>query len=91
MYSILKVAKKSQNYSAKGCDDMRLIRTITIGIIGLITGLFLGLILFLIIGTPETWQNWQYGTCYAIPFSTFIIGILIGWKKYNDDEVEVLS
>ena len=64
---------------------MRVLRTITIGIIALIGGLFLGIILFVIGGKPETWQNWQYGTCYAVPFGAFILGILIGWKNYEKE------
>ena len=64
---------------------MRVLRTITIGIIALIGGLFLGIILFVIGGKPETWQNWQYGTCYAVPFGALILGILIGWKTYEKE------
>ena len=62
---------------------MRLLRTITIGIIALIGGLLLGLILFVLGGKPESWQNWQYGTCYAIPFLAFVLGIWKGWKSFE--------
>ena len=85
MCSILKVVMKSQYYSAIECDDMRLLRSITIGIIALIGGLFIGLILFVIGGKPETWQNWQYGTCYAIPFLAFVFGTIMGWRKNDVD------
>ena len=65
---------------------MRLLRTITIGIIALIGGLLLGLILFVLGGKPESWQNWQFGVCYAVPLCAFMWGIWIGWKSYEKPE-----
>lgn len=86
MFLIQKIVKRSKNYSIKESDRMRLLRTITIGIIALIGGLLLGLILFVLGGKPESWQNWQYGACYAVPLCAFMWGIWIGWKSYEKPE-----
>ncbi len=67
---------------------MRLLRTLTIGIIALIGGLFVGLVLYILMGGETTnpmWENWMYGPCYAIPFCAFIFGIVKGWRKNDDD------
>ena len=81
MYLILKIVKKWKNYSVKGSEQMGLLKTITIGIIALIGGLFVGIILYVIFGgetTNPSWENWMYVPCYIVPFSAFILGIIFG-------------
>tara|TARA_B100001996_G_scaffold342497_1_gene297148 strand:- start:127 stop:327 length:201 start_codon:yes stop_codon:yes gene_type:complete len=66
---------------------MRLLRTITIGIIALLAGLLFGLVLYIIMGgetTDPTWENWMYGPCYFIPFCAFMIGIFMEWRKNEE-------
>ena len=87
MYSILKVVKKSQHYSVKECDIMKVLRIITIGIIALIAGLLFGLVLYVIMGgdtTDPTWEKWMYGPCYFVPFSALILGLFTEWRKNEE-------
>lgn len=73
---------------------MRFLRAIYLGMMAFVGGLFLGLIGYMIGGAPEgagNWQNWQYLTCYAIPFGSFILGTLAGWKsgaEYTSNSLE---
>ena len=50
---------------------MRILRTVTIGIIALIGGLLLGLVLYIILGgetTDPIWETWMFFLCYFVPF-----------------------
>jgi len=79
---------KSLYYSVKECEIMRLLRTFTIGIIALIGGLFIGMILYVLMGgetNDPIWENWMYGPCYVVPFCAFIFGIVKGWRQNDVD------
>ncbi len=62
---------------------MGLLKTTTIGVIALIFGLFLGIILYVILGgetTEPKWENWMYIPCYIVPFCALITGLVFGRK-----------
>tara|TARA_B100001564_G_C20144755_1_gene448218 strand:- start:178 stop:384 length:207 start_codon:yes stop_codon:yes gene_type:complete len=68
---------------------MRLLRTITIGIIALIGGLLLGLVLYVIFGgetTDPIWESWMYVPCYFVPLCACLWGMRSGWKSYEKPE-----
>lgn len=66
---------------------MRVLRSLIIGFLSLFAGMILGLIGYMIGGAPEgadNWQNWQYLTCYIIPFGVMIAGAIWAWKTGED-------
>ena len=68
---------------------MGLLKTMTMGIIFLFFGCFLGIILYVILGgetTEPKWENWMYFPCYFIPFCALIGGMIIGHKIDNVNE-----
>ena len=68
---------------------MRILRTVTIGIIALIGGLLLGLVLYIILGgetTDPIWETWMFFPCYFVPFIACLLGLRSGWKTYEKPE-----
>ena len=62
---------------------MGLLKTTTVGLIGLVLGIFVGVIVYVILGgetnEPE-WENWMSFPCYVIPLIAMIYGLRLGSK-----------
>ena len=60
---------------------MRMTRALSFGFVMLIPGLFLGLLVWILVGRPE--DNFSLTTIFAcnlIPISSVLLGIFFGWK-----------
>ena len=80
----LKAVTKSQNYSTKAGDNMKLIRSIIIGIMFFISGCIIGVILWYLMGAKDDAYNWSFYVwfpCNVIPLVSLISGIIYGWKS----------
>lgn len=68
---------------------MGLLKTTTVGLIGLVLGIFIGIIFYVVLGgetkEPE-WKNWMYFPCYIIPTIAMIFGLRIGSRIDRDIE-----
>ncbi len=63
-------------------------KAITFGLFAMFPGAILSLIGYILIGSPETWQNTQYIACYGPFFGSIAFGIWLGLRGEVDAELE---
>ena len=67
---------------------MGLGRAIVFGIFAMVPGAILALFGYILIGSPETWENTQYLACYGPFFGSITIGVWLGMRGEPDVELE---
>ena len=67
---------------------MGLGRAIVFGIFAMVPGAILALFGYMLIGSPETWENTQYLACYGPFFGSIAIGVWLGMRGEPDVELE---
>ena len=67
---------------------MGLGRAVAFGIFAMIPGAILALFGYMLIGSPETWENTQYLACYGPFFGSIAIGVWLGMRGEPDVELE---
>ncbi|MEE2747282.1 MAG: hypothetical protein VX473_02305 [Candidatus Thermoplasmatota archaeon] len=63
-------------------------KAIVFGLFAMIPGALLALFGYMLIGSPETWQNSQYLACYGPFFGSIAIGVWLGIRGDSDVELE---
>lgn len=67
---------------------MGLGRAVAFGIFAMVPGAILALFGYMLIGSPETWENTQYLACYGPFFGSIAIGVWLGMRGEPDVELE---
>ena len=67
---------------------MGLGKAIVFGIFAMVPGAILALFGYMLIGSPETWENTQYLACYGPFFGSIAIGVWLGMRREPDVELE---
>ena len=67
---------------------MGLGRAIVFGIFAMVPGAILALFGYMLIGSPETWENTQYLACYGPFFGSIAIGVWLGMRGEPDVELD---
>ena len=67
---------------------MGLGRAVAFGIFAMVPGAILALFGYMLIGSPETWENTQYLACYGPFFGSITIGVWLGMRGEPDVELE---
>ena len=67
---------------------MGLGKAIVFGIFAMVPGAILALFGYMLIGSPETWENTQYLACYGPFFGSIAIGVWLGMRGEPDAELE---
>ena len=67
---------------------MGLGKAIVFGIFAMVPGAILALFGYMLIGSPETWENTQYLACYGPFFGSIAIGVWLGMRGEPDVELE---
>ena len=67
---------------------MGLGKAVVFGIFAMIPGAILALFGYMLIGSPETWENAQYLACYGPFFGSIAIGVWLGIRGEPDVELE---
>jgi hypothetical protein len=67
---------------------MGLGKAVVFGIFAMIPGAILALFGYMLIGSPETWENTQYLACYGPFFGSIAIGVWLGIRGEPDVELE---
>ena len=67
---------------------MGLGRAVAFGIFAMVPGAILALFGYMLIGSPETWENTQYLACYGPFFGSIAIGVWLGMRGEPDVEME---
>lgn len=55
-------------------------KAIVFGIFAMVPGAMLALFGYMLIGSPETWNNTQYLACYGPFFGSIAIGVWLGMR-----------
>ena len=55
-------------------------KAIVFGIFAMVPGAMLALFGYMLIGSPETWNNTQYLACYGPIFGSIAIGVWLGMR-----------
>ena len=55
-------------------------KAIVFGIFAMVPGAILALFGYMLIGSPETWDNTQYIACYGPFFGSIAIGVWLGMR-----------
>ena len=55
-------------------------KAIVFGIFAMVPGAMLALFGYMLIGSPETWDNTQYIACYGPFFGSIAIGVWLGMR-----------
>ncbi len=55
-------------------------KAIVFGIFAMVPGAMLALFGYMLIGSPETWDNTQYLACYGPFFGSIAIGVWLGMR-----------
>ena len=63
-------------------------KAIVFGIFAMVPGAILALFGYMLIGSPETWDNTQYLACYGPFFGSIAIGVWLGMRGEQDVELE---
>ena len=63
-------------------------KAIVFGIFAMVPGAILALFGYMLIGSPETWENTQYLACYGPFFGSITIGVWLGMRGEPDVELE---
>ena len=58
------------------------------GLFAMFPGAILSLIGYILIGSPETWENTQYIACYGPFFGSIALGVWLGIRTEGDVELE---
>ena len=58
------------------------------GRFAMVPGASLALFGYMLIGSPETWENTQYLACYGPFFGSIAIGVWLGMRGEPDVELE---
>ena len=67
---------------------MGLGKAIVFGIFAMVPGAILALFGYMLIGSPETWENTQYLACYGPFFGSIAIGVWLGMRGEPDVELD---
>ena len=67
---------------------MGLGKAIVFGIFAMVPGAILALFGYMLIGSPETWENTQYLACYGPFFGSIAIGVWLGMRGEPGVELE---
>ena len=67
---------------------MGLGKAIVFGIFAMVPGAILALFGYMLIGSPETWENTQYLAGYGPFFGSIAIGVWLGMRGEPDVELE---
>mgnify|MGYP006118932201 CR=1 FL=1 len=67
---------------------MGLGKAVAFGIFAMVPGAILALFGYMLIGSPETWENTQYLACYGPFFGSIAIGVWLGMRGEPDVELE---
>ena len=63
-------------------------KAIVFGIFAMVPGAILALFGYMLIGSPETWDNTQYLACYGPFFGSIAIGVWLGMRGEPGVELE---
>lgn len=63
-------------------------KAIAFGLFAMFPGAILSLIGYILIGSPDTWENIQYIACYGPFFGSIALGIWLGIRTEVDVELE---
>tara|TARA_Y100001935_G_scaffold26351_1_gene19721 strand:+ start:15461 stop:15709 length:249 start_codon:yes stop_codon:yes gene_type:complete len=66
--------------------SMGLGRALVFASVMILPAMVVGLASWLAFGGSETWQSWQYATCYAIPGALVVSSFIIGYMGSGEND-----